>query len=313
VDCLYFLRKRTDFIRAFYADAVVLSHFRHTVPRKQPTMFLLRAIAWLVMPGPISVFEAVEWREPAPGGGSQAQVFRLSDGRFAIVKFPENPQGEHVLASEFLSCQLAETLDLPINRALMVSIDERLLRLPRQNGQIPPAFSAGIRCGMVRFEQAQGAQAAQISTDCQNSAELHSVVVFDQLVCQMNGGQFLIYPAPDGGKKRFAAHDYGHAFGGQPAWSAATLGGMPPATLPPTDPLSGQAYPDGAKLLPVIDNLRMLTAALIHNVLMKLEPPRWAVTPTDVQALGPVLLARAQALVQQFDERYPKQQLEAKL
>src|SRR2546425_7990873 len=128
------------------------------------------------MPQPISVFEAVEWREPAPGGGSQAQVFRLVDGRFAIVKFPENPQGELVLVNEFLSCQLAEVLDLPINQAIMVSIDERLLRLPRQNQQIPPTFTAGIRCGMIRFEQAQGAQAPQISADCRNSAELHSVL-----------------------------------------------------------------------------------------------------------------------------------------
>jgi hypothetical protein len=64
--------------------------------------------------GAIPVFEAVEWREPAPGGGSQAQVFRLVDGRFVIVKFPENQQGERVLGNEFLSCQLAELLALPV-------------------------------------------------------------------------------------------------------------------------------------------------------------------------------------------------------
>ena len=41
--------------------------------------------------GAIAVLEAVEWREPAPGGGSKSQIFRLADGRFAVVKFPENP------------------------------------------------------------------------------------------------------------------------------------------------------------------------------------------------------------------------------
>jgi hypothetical protein len=265
------------------------------------------------MPGPISVFEAAEWREPAPGGGSQAQVFRLADGRFAIVKFPENQQGELVLANEFLSCRLAEALDLPINRAVMISIDERLLRLPRQNTQIPLTFTAGIRCGMIRFEQAQGAGAAQILTDSQNSAELHSVLVFDQLVSQMNAGQFLTYPAQDGGAKRFAAHDYGYAFGGQPVWSAATLGGLPQPALPPTDPFSGQPYPDGSNLSSIIDKLRKLTEVLIHDELMKLDPPRWTATLPDVQALVPVLVARAQSLVQQFDQRYPKQQLEVVL
>ena len=63
-------------------------------------------------------------------------MFRLTDGRFAIVKFPENNQGEFVLANEFMCCHLAEMLDLPVNRAVLVSVDERLLRLPRQNGQI---------------------------------------------------------------------------------------------------------------------------------------------------------------------------------
>jgi len=58
----------------------------------------------------IPVIEAVEWREAARGGGSQPQVFRLSDGRFAIVKFPENPQGEHVLANDYLCCKLAGIL-----------------------------------------------------------------------------------------------------------------------------------------------------------------------------------------------------------
>src|SRR6266496_5443774 len=262
------------------------------------------------MPGPISVFEAVEWREPAPGGGSQAQVFRLSDGRFAIVKFPENPQGELVPANEFLSCQLAEVLDLPINRAVMVSIDERLLRLPRQDGKIPATFSAGIRCGMIRFEQAEGAQAAQISTACQNNTELVSVLVFDQLVCQTNPGQYLMYPTSDGAK-RFAGHDYGYVFGGSPGWSAATLGGIPPATLPLTDPLNGQPYPDGSKVSSIIDKLRQVTDVLINDALIRLQPPRWAATLADVQALVPILLARAQSLVHQFDERYPKQQVEA--
>jgi hypothetical protein len=95
----------------------------------------------------VPVIEAVEWREPAPNGGSNGQVFRLSDGNFAIVKFPENDQGEGVLANDFLSCRLAAHFGLPINRAELISIDERLLKLPRQNGQVPVKFSAGIRCG----------------------------------------------------------------------------------------------------------------------------------------------------------------------
>jgi len=257
----------------------------------------------------VTVIEAVEWRDEALDGGSQAQVFRLSDERFAVVKFPENGQGEKVLANEFLSCQLAETLNLPVNRAVMVSIDERLLRTPRQNSRIPAAFSAGIRCGMIRFANAEKVQdGALINAQCGNAAELHALAVFEQLVLRGDGRQLLWYPA-DGGK-RFAAYDYGFAFGGQPNWSAASLPGLAAPTLPATDPLTGGNYANGGSLEPFIKQLRALVAEVVTTAVMKLQPPRWGVVLDDVQALVPVLVGRAAGLVQQFDQKYPKEQME---
>lgn len=258
----------------------------------------------------MTVIEAVEWRDEALDGGSQAQVFRLTDGRFSVVKFPENNQGEKVLANEFLSCQLAETLNLPINRAVMVSIDERLLRTPRQNGRIPANFSAGIRCGMIRFANAEKQDAAAIGATCSNAAELHALAVYEELVKRGDGRQLLWYPA-DGGGKQFAAFDYGFAFGGQPNWDAGTVAGMGAPTLPVSDPLAGGNYTDGTKLEPFIKQLRTLNAEAINAALAKLQAPRWGVQEADITALAPVLLARAQALVKQFDEKYPKEQVEA--
>ena len=46
------------------------------------------------------------------------------------------------------------------------------------------------------------------------------------------------------------------------------------------------------------------------ETVMTLYPPRWGCQLADVQALVPVLLARAKALTQQCDERYPPEQLE---
>jgi hypothetical protein len=259
---------------------------------------------------PVSVIEAVEWREPAPNGGSQGQVFRLTDGRFAIVKFPENGQGEFVLANDFLSCRLAAHLDLPINLSELVSIDERLLRLPRQNGQIPPTFSAGIRCGMMRFEHPEGADPSAIAQFCSNAAELHAVAVFEQLVSRGDGRQLLMYPVPGSStaEKRFGAFDYGYAFGGQPQWSAATLVGMPAPLLPPLDPFTNQPYANGDPLTSIIDKLRTITATEVERILAELNAPRWGVLPADLAVLAGVLDQRAQALVAEFDRRY-KQQL----
>jgi len=251
----------------------------------------------------VPVFEAVEWREPIPTG-SRPQVFRLSDGRFAIVKFPENPQGELVLANEFLCCQLAETLKLPVNRAVLVSIDERLLRLPRQNSQIPNNFSAGIRCGMIRFEKAEGAQSSDILTHCSNMAELHSIGVFEQLVHRQDGRQLLMYPTNGEKDKQFVAYDYGFAFGGTPTWSVATLETLAPPVLPSNNPFTNQPYQDGTDLETIINELSDLTSQQLNETLMNLHPPRWGLTLIDVQALIPVLEGRAKSLVKQFNQRY---------
>ncbi len=259
------------------------------------------------MNAPVSVYEATEWREAAPGGGSRPQVFRLASEEFVIVKFPENPQGEIVLANEFLCCQLAEVFNLPINRARLVSVDERLLRLPRQNNQMPADFSAGIRCGLLRFERSEGAQPVDIAVQCSNSADLHHIAVFERLVCRGDGRQLLMYTPEGEPKKKFAAYDYGFAFGGTPNWSAGTLGALAQPVLPPNDPFTGQPYADGAALAGFVPGLRDLTSEKLTETFMKLDPPRWGIKLEDVQALVPVIKERAHLIVKQFDERYQQQ------
>jgi hypothetical protein len=227
-----------------------------------------------------------------------------------MVKFPENNQGEVVLANEFLACQLAAIFDLPINRAVFISIDERILRNPRADGRIRPDFTAGIRCGMIRYEQAEGVGQHEVEKLCNNHADLHGVAVFEQLVAREDGRQILLHPDRENGGKRFAAFDYGFAFSGQPVWSADSLPNMRPPALPTSDPFAGQPYPDGSKLGPFMDRLREVTLDVIAGAVDRFQPPRWGIMPEDIAALVPVLHARAQALVDQFDRKY-RPQLEA--
>jgi hypothetical protein len=257
--------------------------------------------------GSIPVWEAVEWREAAPGGTSRSQIFRLADGRFAVVKFPENPQGERVLINELLCCNLAEHFNLPVNRARLIAIDERSIRAARQSGHIPADFSAGIRCGMIRFEQNEICQPADILSHCDNATDLHSVLVFEQLVGRGDGRQLLMYPSPDGPRKRFAAFDYGFAFGASPTWSLDTLKAFPAPKLPNESPFDQKQYKDGAEMQPFINSLRTLVMSEVEESLMALYPPRWGATLQEVQSLLQVIETRASALVTEFDERYDQQ------
>jgi hypothetical protein len=120
-----------------------------------------------------------------------------------------------------------------------------------------------------------------------------------------------MYPVHINGKpgKRFAAFDYGYAFGGQPKWSETTLATIAKADLPSTDPFTGQPYPNGALLNSMIEQLRTVTVAQIEVVFSALHPPRWGVLESDLTALASTIKLRAQALVTEFDSRY-RQQLE---
>src|SRR5712691_3062144 len=213
--------------------------------------------------------EAVEWRQPAPGGGSQAQVFRLVDNRFAMVKFRENPQGEIVLVNEFLCCQLAERFQLPVNRSVIVSVVDALLPLARQQG-LPAAFSAGFACGLIRFDNTEGADPNIIQAHCANRDSLHHLIAFEQLVCRQDGRQLLMYTPEGQQTKSFAAYDYGFAFGGTPVWSAPTLAAAPPTILPQNDPFTNQPYLDGILLAPFINQLRNFTKDELRAILMRL-------------------------------------------
>jgi HipA-like kinase len=257
------------------------------------------------MSTPTPVFEAKRWVEKTASGGSRSQVFELKDGRYAVVKFLENPQGERVLVNEFICCSVAEALELPVNHAVLVSIDGRLLKEPQESGECPKQFTAGICCGLVRYPDAVHITHDQLASNVENSDEMHMLNVFDALVARGNGRQLLAYPEQpqqSRSKKLFAAIDYGFAFGGTPAWTVDNF-----QKLAVENPFKGLNDDDGHLIEPLIDRLRNFTETDIEAVLSKIYPPRWGASAEEIEALFPILATRKRALVDQFEIRFKKQ------
>ncbi len=252
---------------------------------------------------------AVDWLGPAPGGDSQAQIFRLEDGKFAIVKFAENPQGEMVLVNEFLCCQLGEALTVPVNRAVIVLVPEPVLAAAKRVN-LPGNFTAGLACGMIRFPNSEGADIPMIAAQCSNKDELDHVMAFEQLVCRQDGPQRLMYFEKLGAQKSFVAYDYGMAFGGSPVWSAVSMTGAPAPVLPKQDPFSNANYANGDRQRDFINRLRNLEEANITTLFMRICPPRWGLTLEQLEAAAKFVAARAQALIEQFDGAYPYEELD---
>ena len=260
--------------------------------------------------------EAVEWIEKAPAGGSQSQVFRLEDETHAVVKFQQNPQGERVLVNEFVSCRVSERLNLPVNPARLVRIDARLLAVPKSRGDCPVNFAEGIHCGLTRYVNAVNVDpAGPLFRDVVNGDELHGVLILEQLVVRGDSRQLLAYPSSEAGVGsgrpvwRFAAYDYGLAFGGSPAWTLDTLSQLGPVQLPTHDAIQ-KAYTTGGPQGVTIERLKHLTGSDFERIVEALSPPRWGITPEEGARIVALLEQRAQELVRQYDQRY-RPQLEA--
>jgi HipA-like protein len=240
--------------------------------------------------------EALEWIQRAEDGGSQAQVYRVVDDWRVGIKFAENPQGIRVLINEFIACRLAQCFDLPINVPVLVDVDARLL------ANCPPNFRSGVHCGLVRYPAATKVDVhSELLRKALNVGELHGVAIFEQLVRRGDGRQLLTYPTgtmtSGSAERRFAAFDYGWAFGGTPNWTAASLGSL-------DDPMLPAHYADGAPQAQMIDRLRSLAANDIETIVEALGPPRWGLSAEEGRAIVAVTLRRAESLVEQYERRY---------
>ena len=60
-------------------------------------------------------------------GGAQSQMMLGADGRLWVVKFRNNPQGERVLANEFIATRLAELAGLTVPQTDVMEVSGWLI------------------------------------------------------------------------------------------------------------------------------------------------------------------------------------------
>ena len=204
----------------------------------------------------------------------------------------------------FCHAHVAEKLDLPVNRPVLVSIDERLIRAPRGDGRMNAAFSAGIRCGMLYVENLSGTSVAEVVQKCDNAREICKIAMFDAVVNRQDGQQLLLCAGQGTKGHDFVAIDYGYCFGGNPTWRIADLSAIPAPQLADMSILYPGAKDHGAILRPFVAKLKTLTAAEIKECFMRIHPPRWGFLEEDLDKMGIFIQGRAASLIQQFSTRY---------
>jgi hypothetical protein len=172
---------------------------------------------WAHLPGQRLSLTANKHVGAAPGGGSGAQLYGVSENANTyVVKLKGNNQTTRVLFNEYVCGRVGELLGVPFGEHALLTVDASLL----PSG----AFQPGTQTGTVYFPYAQ--------TDLNqlrhavNGDTFPSVLVFDAFIALKDSRQFLVYPSggdPNGPRDTGAIYDQGHALTGSPGWTAQAL------------------------------------------------------------------------------------------
>ena len=155
-------------------------------------------------------------------GGAQSQLMAGADGELWVVKFSNNPQGERVLANEFLATRIAERIGLSVPKSDVVEVSDWLvehspemqLDLPRGQRvrcaaglQFGSRFVGGLMPGQV-VDYLPEPQLEEV----RNLNEFAGMLVVDKWTGNCNGRQAVFTRSQRERKYRAVFIDQGFCF-----------------------------------------------------------------------------------------------------
>jgi hypothetical protein len=183
-----------------------------------------------VAPRPLIVRQVV-MRMP---GGSQSILVRCEDGLLYVMKLNGNPQGQNVLANEFLGAYLLHGLQVRTPRVAIVAASPKetggwhgfsfqhthCCSKPKAGLHFASAFLARAGCGIAGWT-------ADLSLDhVEESSEFLSLALFDLWANHRDKRQFIGVGNDGIYLHQTFAIDHGHLFGG-PAWDMTSAVRVP--------------------------------------------------------------------------------------
>lgn len=134
-------------------------------------------------------------------GASQPCLLRGADGAYYVVKFPNNPQHERILANELVAARLAKLTKLPVPDAALVEVPDELIRgnpqMTIQTGRAIEPCAAGLAFGS-RFPGDPGSTLVVdflpdrlLRRVTRMSSTFLGAYVFDKWTCNCNGRQII--------------------------------------------------------------------------------------------------------------------------
>ena len=229
-------------------------------------------------------------------GGAQSQMMLGADGRLWVVKFQNNPQGERVLANEFIATRLAEAVGLTVPQTDVMEVSGWLIanspemwvdvgrgerRRCSDGLQFGSAFVGGLMPGQVVDYLPE-----EMLAGVRNVAEFAGMLVIDKWTGNTNGRQAVFARKARERKYRATFIDQGFCFHAN-SWTF------------PDSPLRG-VYPRNvvyegvtgwASFEPWLSKVESMEADALFRVAEQV-PVEWYGDPVALETLIETLMAR---------------------
>jgi hypothetical protein len=152
-------------------------------------------------------------------GGSQSHLLKCSDGKYYVVKFPNNPQGKRTLVNEMLCGFLATKLALPVPSSVVVQVDQDLIQRSEQMFLDLPDGRARLQAGACFGSEHPGPDKDIYDSwperrldEISNLADFAGMLVFDIWTSNNDFRQVLFFRKDDKSQHRVAMVDNGFCF-----------------------------------------------------------------------------------------------------
>lgn len=216
------------------------------------------------------------------GQGSLSQLLRAEDGNHYVVKFLGNPQGNKILANEYVVGKLSELLDAPCPTVTAIVADNFIVSAVNasQHTNFQPGVHIGIRY-LASDEVEIVPSTMELMRLATNVSEWPMVILLDSIFQNVDRKipHVLIARNRQSQELVFWAIDHGHCLGVTNPWSTLNTQQVAVRSMADYSPLVNGEYPFSRALNRLLD----LDAEDVGTVIQSC--PSWNVNETEKEAL----------------------------
>ena len=230
-------------------------------------------------------------------GGAQSQLMLGADGALWVVKFRNNPQGERVLANEFLATRIAEAVGLTVPQSEVVEVSdwlvthspEMVLEYGRgERARCAPGLQFGSRFvgGLMPGQVMDYLPETQL-TEVRNLREFAGMLAVDKWAGNCNGRQAVFDRKPRERKYRATFIDQGFCFNaGEWSFPDAPLRGVYARNCVYAEVTGWESFE------PWLSRVESFRAETLGSIAEEIPPGWYGGDPGEVERLLEQMVAR---------------------